>query len=147
MDLLLTHISNFHISSGRTLHYYTFHSRLKTELFKLYPIPILLLPHDPSAIPTDCNRSPALSPRLDLPDFTRKHLPTLRKPRREAFIGVTTLFQLTFQSLNVRHVTTIIMLISCSFNWSFLLLSVSLHVCFSLPFCLYICLCLCLSVR
>jgi len=31
-----------------------------------YPILILLLRHDTSAITTDCNRSPKLSPRLDL---------------------------------------------------------------------------------
>ena len=34
-----------------------------------YPIPILLLRHNTSAITTDCNRSPTLSPRLDILRF------------------------------------------------------------------------------
>src|SRR6218665_2284781 len=46
----------------------TFHSRLKTELFKIsYSAP--LLHHPASAIITVCNRSTTLSPRLDLPGF------------------------------------------------------------------------------
>ena len=46
----------------------TFHSRLKTELFSC-PIPILLLRHDTFATTTGYNRSPTLSPGLDLPGF------------------------------------------------------------------------------
>jgi len=55
----------------------TFHSRLKTELFKndlkqnslRYPIPAPLLHHHTSAIITNCNRSTTLFPRFDLPGF------------------------------------------------------------------------------
>src|SRR6218665_2578697 len=55
----------------------TFHSRLKTELFKndlkqnslRYPIPAPLLHYHTSAIITNCNRSTTLFPRFDLPGF------------------------------------------------------------------------------
>jgi len=44
----------------------TFHSQLKTELLKLsYPGSTLAPPH----IRYHCNRSPTMSPRLDLPGF------------------------------------------------------------------------------
>ena len=46
----------------------TFHSRLRTELFKL-AYPDSLLSHHLSGIITDCNRSPTLSALLDLPGF------------------------------------------------------------------------------
>src|SRR6218665_3838124 len=43
----------------------TFHSRLKTELFKLYYLDSTPAPRHH----TDCNRSPTLFPRLDLRGF------------------------------------------------------------------------------
>jgi len=44
----------------------TFHSRLNSLS---YPIPVPLLHHHTSTIITDCNRSPMLSPRLNLSGF------------------------------------------------------------------------------
>ena len=41
----------------------------KTPKIQISPIPILLVRHDTSATTTGYNRSPTLSPRLDLPGF------------------------------------------------------------------------------